>query len=189
MTEDGNVDFWNAGAERMFGYTAGDIVGNSASVLFTPEDRAAGAFERVARTGTRGGRRARRAAARAQGWPLFFCSGVDHPPGRRRSSRVRQDRARPHLRSDAADACSRQANSGLEARVAAHARTAGGSIAASARAGTRHQADAEARHRAGGAAGPHRPRPARSARAAADHTATDAGASAQSPAVHWRRRR
>ena len=40
MNHQGIVDSWNLGAERMFGYAAGEIVGTSVDVLFTPEDRA-----------------------------------------------------------------------------------------------------------------------------------------------------
>jgi PAS domain S-box-containing protein len=35
----GNVTSWNVGAERVFGYTADDILGKSTAVLFTPEDQ------------------------------------------------------------------------------------------------------------------------------------------------------
>src|SRR5262249_60883158 len=43
VTEEGIVDSWNAGAERMFGYTADEIIGSNVEILFTPEDRIAGA--------------------------------------------------------------------------------------------------------------------------------------------------
>ncbi len=33
---------WNAGAERLFGFTAAEIVGHSGDAIFTPEDRARG---------------------------------------------------------------------------------------------------------------------------------------------------
>jgi two-component system, chemotaxis family, CheB/CheR fusion protein len=39
MTEEGRVDSWNAGAERMFGYRANEIIGEDVSIIFTPEDR------------------------------------------------------------------------------------------------------------------------------------------------------
>jgi len=44
MTPSGDIAFWNAGAERMFGYAAADVVGRHASMLFAPDDRAAGAL-------------------------------------------------------------------------------------------------------------------------------------------------
>ena len=41
----GAVTSWNVGAERLFGYVEGEIIGRSADVIFTPEDRVAGAPE------------------------------------------------------------------------------------------------------------------------------------------------
>ena len=47
MTDaDGRVSTWNEGAERLFGYGEGEIVGEDGSVLFVPEDREGGAPER-----------------------------------------------------------------------------------------------------------------------------------------------
>ncbi len=43
---DGRLIDWNAGAERMFGYTAAEALGQPSALLFTPEDRAAGVPER-----------------------------------------------------------------------------------------------------------------------------------------------
>src|SRR5215207_5283563 len=43
---DGRVNTWNEGAQRLFGYEAGEIIGEDGSVLFTPEDRESGAPER-----------------------------------------------------------------------------------------------------------------------------------------------
>lgn len=43
MDAKGRIDQWNAGAARMFGYTEEEITGQSASLMFTPEDRAASA--------------------------------------------------------------------------------------------------------------------------------------------------
>jgi len=42
MTTEGIIDWWNAGAERMFGFRADEIVGRHFELLFTAEDRAAG---------------------------------------------------------------------------------------------------------------------------------------------------
>lgn len=44
------VDSWNSGAEAMFGYAESEIVGKSADILFTPEDRARGDPEREIQT-------------------------------------------------------------------------------------------------------------------------------------------
>ena len=35
---DGTVLTWNAGSQRMFGYTADEIVGRDVAILFVPED-------------------------------------------------------------------------------------------------------------------------------------------------------
>lgn len=39
---DGCIISWNAGAQRIFGYSEAEILGRPADVLYTPEDRAAG---------------------------------------------------------------------------------------------------------------------------------------------------
>ncbi|HEX8509401.1 MAG TPA: PAS domain S-box protein [Propionibacteriaceae bacterium] len=38
----GRATSWNIGAERLFGFTEGEVVGHSGDVIFTPEDRGAG---------------------------------------------------------------------------------------------------------------------------------------------------
>jgi len=35
----GNIEMWNSGAERVFGYTAEEVVGQHGAIIFTPEDR------------------------------------------------------------------------------------------------------------------------------------------------------
>src|SRR2546423_4867200 len=42
LTTDGYIASWNAGAERLKGYVAGEIIGQSFERFYTPEDRAAG---------------------------------------------------------------------------------------------------------------------------------------------------
>ena len=42
MTSAGIIDYWNSGAERIFGYRADQVIGQHLEVLFTAEDRAAG---------------------------------------------------------------------------------------------------------------------------------------------------
>ena len=41
-TDDGTIDSWNTGAQRMFGYGSEEIIGQNFGVLFTPDDRLAG---------------------------------------------------------------------------------------------------------------------------------------------------
>lgn len=76
MKEDGRIDSWNPGAERMFGYRADEIQGQDAAVLFTPEDRAQGVpqheFETARMTGRAGDERW---LIRKDGTRLY-CSGV-----------------------------------------------------------------------------------------------------------------
>jgi PAS domain S-box-containing protein len=45
---DRRVSSWNAGAERLLGWAAEEVVGRSGDLIFTPEDRAAGVPEREA---------------------------------------------------------------------------------------------------------------------------------------------
>ena len=75
----GCIDHWNPGAERMFGYAEGDIVGRPVSLLFTPEDRAAGVDQEELRQARESGR------ASDDRWHLrndgtrFFVSGITTP--------------------------------------------------------------------------------------------------------------
>ena len=52
----GNVTNWNAGAEAIKGYKAGEIVGRHFSIFYTPEDQAAGAPARALETALREGK-------------------------------------------------------------------------------------------------------------------------------------
>ena len=56
---DGLIQSWNAGAERMFGWTETEALGQHARMIFTPDDRARGADRRGDETGSaiRTGRR------------------------------------------------------------------------------------------------------------------------------------
>jgi PAS domain S-box-containing protein len=76
---DRRVTSWNAGAERLLGWAEGAIVGRSGDVIFTPEDRAAGAPEREAARALAEGR------AENERWHLrkdgsrFWASGLAMP--------------------------------------------------------------------------------------------------------------
>jgi PAS domain S-box-containing protein len=77
MTDiEGRVLSWNSGAEQIFGYTDEEIIGRSAAVLFTPEDRESGVPEREMETARTHGR------ASDERWHLrkdgrrFYASGI-----------------------------------------------------------------------------------------------------------------
>ncbi len=76
MSDAGDIDSWNRGAERLFGYTSEQILGRNVDVLFTPEDRAVGLasaeLERVRRVGRLVDERYH---VRQDG-TLFYASGV-----------------------------------------------------------------------------------------------------------------
>ena len=52
----GNVIGWNLGAQRLTGYSEDEIIGRSGDLIFTPEDRAAGAPEQERSRALRDGR-------------------------------------------------------------------------------------------------------------------------------------
>src|SRR5258708_23265929 len=60
----GRVMSWNAGAERIKGYAAAEILGRHFSLFYPPEDRAAGQPEQMLEQAARDGR------VTAQGWRL-----------------------------------------------------------------------------------------------------------------------
>src|SRR6185436_19026163 len=60
----GVIQSWNAGAERLKGYTASEIIGQSFSRLFTPEDLARGAPQHALLVAERVGR------FESEGWRL-----------------------------------------------------------------------------------------------------------------------
>lgn len=55
---DRKITSWNKGAERLLGYAEHEILGRSADVIFTEEDRAAGACEQEVGTAVKNGRAA-----------------------------------------------------------------------------------------------------------------------------------
>lgn len=56
MTTDGIIDSWNPGAEKIFGYTKDEIIGQSVKVIFTPEDRESGVPEKEMKDAAETGR-------------------------------------------------------------------------------------------------------------------------------------
>ena len=76
---DGRVTTWNEGAERLFGYEEGEVLGEDASLLFTPEDRESGAPEReLGKARTEGRAEDERWHVRKDG-SRFWASGLVRP--------------------------------------------------------------------------------------------------------------
>ncbi len=64
LDPNGRISNWNAGAQRIKGYRAEEVIGRHLSMFFTPEDRAAGVPERALRTAREQGR------FESEGWRL-----------------------------------------------------------------------------------------------------------------------
>ena len=79
ITPDGRVATWNSGAERIFGYTSEEIVGQPAAILFTPEDRERGVPQEEMRTAAREGRAADERWHIRKDGTRFYASGVMTP--------------------------------------------------------------------------------------------------------------
>ncbi|MBE7210650.1 MAG: PAS domain S-box protein, partial [Gluconacetobacter diazotrophicus] len=74
---DGRITDWLPGAEAVFGWTAAEAVGQHGSILFTPEDRAAGRAEEELRTALgRGVASNVRWHVRKDGTPVFIDGSV-----------------------------------------------------------------------------------------------------------------
>jgi PAS domain S-box-containing protein len=79
LTLDGRINSWSAGAEKIFGWTEEEAIGQSGEIIFTPEDRTNGGPEKEMETALREGR------APDERWHVrkdgtrFFVSGVMQP--------------------------------------------------------------------------------------------------------------
>lgn len=75
----GRIVSWNSGAERLFGYSKAEVLGQSASILFTPEDRERGEPDReLQQAASAGCSEAERWHVRRDG-SLFWTSDVVTP--------------------------------------------------------------------------------------------------------------
>jgi two-component system CheB/CheR fusion protein len=73
---EGRIEIWNPGAERMFGYTRAEAIGQSIEMIFTPEDRAEGAhLDEMTRAREKGHAADERWHLRKDG-SRFYVSGV-----------------------------------------------------------------------------------------------------------------
>jgi len=81
LDADGHIETWNTGAERIFGFTAEEAVGQQTDIIFTPEDRRRGAHLKEMETAREHGRAAdERWHVRKDGSRIFL-SGVLSPLG------------------------------------------------------------------------------------------------------------
>ncbi|MDB5963752.1 MAG: signal transduction histidine kinase with CheB and CheR, partial [Polaromonas sp.] len=76
---EGMIDSWNVGAQRMFGYDEKEIVGRHIEVIFTPEDRAAGAPALELKGAREHGRSEDERWHMRKDGSTFYCSGVMTP--------------------------------------------------------------------------------------------------------------
>ena len=126
-TPDGRVASWNAGAERVFGYPPDEIVGRSAGVFFTPEDRAAGLFEREVATAAATGRAGdENWAVRRDGSRFWGERGVLRHPRRRRHPHRVVKVVRDRTDQRAAEEAVRRAEEQLRLALAPPAWASGG---------------------------------------------------------------
>jgi two-component system, chemotaxis family, CheB/CheR fusion protein len=73
---DRNVTIWNTGAQRVLGYAESEVLGRSADIIFTAEDRAGGAPEHESQTALREGRAADDREHQRKDGSRFWASGV-----------------------------------------------------------------------------------------------------------------
>ncbi|MDQ3813924.1 MAG: PAS domain S-box protein, partial [Armatimonadota bacterium] len=76
MDEQRCIVHWNTGAERIFGYTKDEAIGQSGDLIFTPEDCAVGVPEREAQTAAREGRAADNRWHMRRDGTRFWADGV-----------------------------------------------------------------------------------------------------------------
>ncbi|MDR5750503.1 MULTISPECIES: response regulator [unclassified Caballeronia] len=76
LDPEGRIRTWNAASERILGYPAQDVVGRSASVFLSPEDREAGVFEEELATARREGSASDDRWLWRKDGHSFFASGV-----------------------------------------------------------------------------------------------------------------
>ncbi|MEN3367490.1 MAG: two-component system, chemotaxis family, CheB/CheR fusion protein, partial [Burkholderiales bacterium] len=79
MDMDGVVTSWNSGAERLFGYSEPEIVGQSGGLVFLPEVRATGQFEEELRRALNDWRADDDRCHQRNDGSRVFCSGITSP--------------------------------------------------------------------------------------------------------------
>jgi two-component system CheB/CheR fusion protein len=70
------VTSWNTGAERLLGYAEQEVLGRTADIIFTPDDRAAGAPEQEMRTALANGQASDNRMHQRKDGSRFWASGM-----------------------------------------------------------------------------------------------------------------
>lgn len=76
MTPEGIINSWNMGAEKIFGWTETEVIGQSAAIIFTPEDRKKGAPDQEMKTALLKGRAPDERFHIRKDGSRFYVSGV-----------------------------------------------------------------------------------------------------------------
>jgi two-component system CheB/CheR fusion protein len=76
LDAEGYIEMWNSGAERVFGYTSEQIMGEHSSIIFTPEDRRRGVPAKEMETAREHGRAADERWHLRKDGTRFYVSGV-----------------------------------------------------------------------------------------------------------------
>ena len=79
LDETGTIETWSAGAERVFGHAAGEAVGQPFALIFSPEDREAGAPEAELTKAREQGRAADDRWHVRKDSVRIYCSGITTP--------------------------------------------------------------------------------------------------------------
>jgi two-component system, chemotaxis family, CheB/CheR fusion protein len=123
LDTDSQITTWNTGAERIFGYTKEEAIGRKGSMIFTPEDRAAGAPEQEMASAMQSGQAADDRWHLRKDGSRFWASGIlaalYHPDGSLRGfGKVLRDNSE---RREAEEKL-KEINESLEQRVAERTR-------------------------------------------------------------------
>ncbi|MCA1564410.1 MAG: PAS domain S-box protein [Acidobacteria bacterium] len=76
---EGRIETWNVGAERIFGFTGEEAIGQPGEIIFTPEDRAKGEPEKERREARENGRAADERWHVGKDGVRFYVSGILAP--------------------------------------------------------------------------------------------------------------
>jgi PAS domain S-box-containing protein len=119
VTPDNRVSYWNAGAERVFGFAEAEIMGRPIDAVFTPEDREAGVPAAELAEALESGRAADERWHIRKDGARFYASGVVRPVLRDGALYGFVKVARDLTTERTAEEVLRRAHDGLEARVGA----------------------------------------------------------------------